>query len=248
LIDDEPPARRKLRHLLDPESDFAVVGEAGSGKEAVQLLEQTKPDVAFLDIQLPDCSGFDVLDVVPARDSLQVVFVTAHDAFALQAFEAHAIDYLLKPVEPSRFARSVQRVRRLFQQGEPNRMVERFDALVQELRTKQGYARRLLIGEGERSLFLEVSRIEWIESARNYACIHSGGRTYILRSSLEAIASKLDPAQFRRINRSELVNLEHIQEVRSWSHGDQKVVLKSGEELNWSRRYRAASKEDLERG
>lgn len=249
LVDDEPPARRKLRHLLADEPDISVIGEAGSGAEAVELLNREQPDLAFLDIQLPDCTGFDVVESLAAsRHAMQLVFVTAHDDFALRAFEVHAIDYLLKPVEPSRFAQSLGRIRRLLQNGEPAALTSRLQALVQTLQAEPAYSRRLLIQEGERSFFLPVSRIDWIESARNYACVHSGGRTYVLRSSLESLAAKLDPTCFRRINRSEIVNVERIAEVRSWSHGDQKIVLTTGEELNWSRRYRPESLEELERG
>ncbi len=247
LVDDEPPARRKLRHLLSSEADFTVIGEAGSGAEAVDLLNRLQPDLAFLDVQLPDCTGFDVLESLDTRDSLQIVFVTAHDDFALKAFEVHAVDYLLKPVEPSRFAQSLGRIRKVFAAGNTSHLASRLDALVATLRSDPAYARRLLIQENDRSFFLEVTRIDWIEAARNYACIHSGDRTYIVRSTLDAITAKLDPAVFRRINRSEVVNVDRIAEVRSWFHGDQKIILKSGAELNWSRRYRTSSLEELER-
>jgi two-component system LytT family response regulator len=247
LVDDEPPARRKLRHLLSSETDVSVVGEAGSGSQAVELINRLQPDLAFIDIQLPDCTGFDVVESLQRRDRLQLVFVTAHDDFALKAFDVRAIDYLLKPVEPSRFAESLKRIRRIIGAPGTDHIASRLDELVQTLRSDPAYVRRLLIQENDRSVFLEVSRIAWIEAARNYACIHSGNRTYIARSSLESLAAKLDPAVFRRINRSEIVNVQHIAEVRSWFHGDQKIILKSGEELNWSRRYRVTSVEELER-
>ena len=247
LVDDEPPARRKLRHLLSSETDIEIAGEAGSGAEAVNLLNRLQPDLAFIDIQLPDCTGFDVVESLESRDRLHLVFVTAHDDFALKAFDVHAIDYLLKPVEPSRFAQALARVRRIVQAPTTSHIASRLDELVQALRSDPAYARRLLIQENDRSVFLEVSRIDWIESARNYVCIHSGERTYIVRGSLESLAAKLDPAAFRRINRSEIVNVDRIAEVRSWFHGDQKVVLKTGKELNWSRRYRTSSLEELER-
>jgi two-component system, LytTR family, response regulator len=247
LIDDEPPARRKLRHLLSSETDTSIVGEAGSGAEAVEVLSRLQPDLAFLDIQLPDCTGFDVVESLQSREHLHLIFVTAHDDFALKAFDVHAVDYLLKPVEPSRFAQSLERVRRMIKAPDTSRIASRLDELVQSLRSDPGYVRRLLIQEEERSIFLEVSRIDWIESARNYVCIHSGNCTHVVRSSLESLASKLNPAVFRRINRSEIINVERIMEVRPWFHGDQKVILKGGKELNWSRRYRSASLEELER-
>ena len=248
LVDDEPPARRKLRHLLSSEADIAVVGEAGSGSQAIELMNQARPDLAFIDIQLPDCSGFDIMESIQARDQTHLVFVTAHDDFALKAFDVHAVDYLLKPVEPSRFAQSLKRIRRIMQEPGATQLSSRLDELMEALRMNPAYIRRLVIQEGDRSIFLEVSRIDWIEAARNYACIHSGDRTYTLRSSLEAVITKLNPAKFRRINRSEVVNVDRIAEVRSWFHGDQKLVLKNGEELNWSRHYRVGALDELERG
>jgi two-component system LytT family response regulator len=247
LVDDEPPARRKLRHLLAGERDIDVVGEAGSGAEGVELLNRLQPEVAFLDIQLPDCSGFDVIEALDSRDRLHLVFVTAHDDFALKAFDVHAIDYLLKPVEPSRFTQALKRVRRIVEAPDSGRIASKLDELMQTLRSDPGHIRRLLIQENERSIFLDVNRIEWLEAARNYVCVHSGDRTYVMRSSLESLAAKLDASVFRRISRSEIINVNYISEVRPWFHGDQKVILKSGKELNWSRRYRSSSLEDLER-
>jgi two-component system LytT family response regulator len=247
VVDDEPPARRKLQRLLAGEPDVQVVGEASSGAEALELLSRTQPDVAFLDIQLPDCTGFDVLDALPSRDRMHLVFVTAHSDFALKAFEVHATDYLLKPVEPSRFVQTLSRVRRMLQAPDSDGVAKKLDELMRTLRPRPNYVRRLLIQDGERAVFLDVELIDWVESARNYVCVHSGERTHVMRSSLESLAGKLDPAAFRRISRSEIVNVNRIAEVRTWFHGDGKVILKSGKELNWSRRYRGGSLEQLER-
>jgi two-component system LytT family response regulator len=241
LVDDEPPARRKLRHLLSSEADFTVVGEAGSGGEAVEVLNQLQPDAVFLDIQLPDSTGFDVVAALETRDRLQIVFVTAYDDFALKAFEVHAVDYLLKPVEPSRFAATLQHLRRANESESSRAVARRINELM------AAYSRRLLIQENGRTVFLDVQRIDWVESARNYACIHSGARTYIVRSTLDSLASKLDPALFRRINRSEIVNAGRIAEIRSGLHGDQKVLLQDGTQLTWSRRYRSGSLDELAR-
>ncbi len=240
LVDDEPPACRKLRRLLANEEDFSVVGEAASGAEAVETINRLQPDLVFLDIQLPDGSGFDVIESLETRQ-FQIIFVTAYDDFALRAFEVHALDYLLKPVDPIRFAGALARVR------STGPLASQLDQLVASLRSHGTYARRLLIGENERSIFLEVYRIDWVEAARNYLCIHSAGKTYILRSSLESLTAKLDPAVFQRVNRSELVNINAIVELRAGTHGDAKVCLKDGTELRWSRRYRNGSLEELKR-
>jgi two-component system, LytTR family, response regulator len=247
IVDDEPPARRKLKHLLARHTDFQVVCEAESGAEAVRVLEEHKPDLVFLDIQLPDCSGFDVVAALGNQPAFKVVFVTAFDEFALKAFDIHAADYLLKPVEPSRFEQCLDRLRLTLHTPQSSEIASRLDALLTTLQTEPAYARRLLIQEEERSFFLEVSRIDWIESARNYVCVHSADQTYILRSTLESVRTKLDPKRFLQINRSEIVNVDRISELRTWFHRDQKVILKTGTELNWSRRYRADSLEALER-
>jgi two-component system, LytTR family, response regulator len=248
LVDDEPPARRKLRHLLTTEPDFAIVGEAESGAEAVDVLKRLRPDLVFLDIGLPDCTGFEVVESLEGRENLNIIFVTAYDDFALKAFDLHALDYLLKPVEPSRFASALVRIRQIFESGRARELAGRLDELVSSLRAESNYVRRLLIQESERSLFLEVDRIDWIESARNYACIHVGSKTHILRTTLESLNTKLDPKKFRRIGRSQIVNINRIAEVRPWFHGDSKLVLRDGTELMWGRRYRPASLEELERG
>ncbi len=247
LVDDEPPARRKLRHLLSAEPDFHIAGEAGSAAEAIRLLDRLRPELVFLDVGLPDASGFDVVEALEDRSALNVVFVTAYDDFALKAFAVHALDYLLKPVEPSRFSNALARIRRLIQAGSTEQLAGRLDRLVATLHSENKYVRRLLIQEDDRSIFLEVHRIDWIESARNYACIHSAGKTYIERNTLDALSAKLDPKVFRRVNRSQIVNTARISEVRPWFHGDAKLLLADGAELNWSRRYRPESLSDLER-
>lgn len=247
LIDDEPPARRKLRRLLETEPDFEIVGEAESAAGALEVIRSKKPDLVFLDVGLPDATGFDLLRSVEGEKLPHIVFVTAYDDFALEAFEVHALDYLLKPVEPSRFAASLRKIRRFLQLGETQEIASRLDRLVASLQAENHYVQRLLIQEDERSIFLDVNRIDWIESARNYACIHAGALTHIQRMTLDSLGAKLDPKSFRRVNRSQIVNMRSIAEVRSWFHGDSRIVLRDGTELNWSRRYQPASMSDLER-
>ncbi len=247
LVDDEPPARRKLHRFLKSEPDFEVIGEAESAAEAIDLLNRSRPDLVFLDIGLPDATGFDVVQSLEDRSLLNVVFVTAYDDFALKAFDVHALDYLLKPVEPGRFSQALARIRLMAQTGGTQQLASRLDALVAGLRSEERYIRRLLIQEQNRSLFLDVARIDWIESARNYACVHAGSQSYIQRGTLDSLAAKLDPKVFRRINRSQIVNVQRIAEVRPWFHGDSKLLLLDGTEFNWSRRYRPDSLQELER-
>jgi two-component system LytT family response regulator len=247
LVDDEPPARRKLRHLLKSEPDFAVIGEAETAAEALDVLNRLHPDLVFLDIGLPDATGFDVVEALQSGFLPSIVFVTAYDDFALKAFDVHALDYLLKPVEPSRFSNALARIRRFVESGETQGLASRLEQLVASLKTGSSYAQRLLIQEDKRSLFLDVDRIDWIESARNYVCIHAVSKTWVQRTTLDSLATKLDPKSFRRINRSQIVNVQRISEVSSWFHGDSKLLLKDGTELTWSRRYRPESFEELER-
>ncbi len=247
LIEDEPPARRKMLRMLAEDAEFSVVGEAGNGADAVALIREQRPDLAFLDIQLPDCTGFDVLAELDERARPHIVFVTAFDEYALQAFQVHALDYLMKPVEPTKFAASLERTKRLIRQDSPGALAARLDGLLAAMQARPDYARRLLVQDGQRSFFVDVERIDWIESARNYACLHIDGKTHIVRSTLEALASKLDPRRFRRFNRSEVVNVQRIAEVRNSLHGDRKVLLRDGTELTWSRRYRVESLEELEK-
>jgi two-component system LytT family response regulator len=164
----------------------------------------------------------------------------------VKAFEVHALDYLLKPVEPGRFVQTLQRIKEVIAAKRTHELADRLEHLMATMQPQPKYPRRLLIPEGNRSVFLDVDRIDWLEAARNYVCVHSGGQTFIVRSSLDSVVRKLDSARFRRISRSEVVNVDHISEVRSWFHGDQKIRLNDGTELTWSRRYRTGTLEDLE--
>lgn len=221
IVDDEPPARKKLRHLLSAAPDMQIAAEAGSGAEAVTAIQRERPDLLFLDIQLPDMTGFDVLAALESRESLAVIFVTAYDQHALAAFEARALDYLLKPVAPDRFEAALQRARKLLA---PAAGVEHF-------------ARRFLVERNGAIVFLAVEAVDWFESARNYVLLHAGADTYTIRSTLDAVQQKLDPAQFARVNRSAIVNVDRLKEMHPWTNGEYRILMRDGAELMWSRRY-----------
>lgn len=237
LIDDEPPARRKMRRLLERTPDTEIAGEAGSGVEAIALIARERPDLVFLDIQMPDMDGFEVLQGVNRPAAMQVVFVTAFDQHALKAFEVHALDYLLKPVSPARFLQSLERARQ--RAGDSD---TRLDLLLQQLGARKTYSRRILLNTGQRALFVSADDIDFAESARNYVVVHVQGQSHQIRSSLEAFAEQLDPEQFARINRSQIINLGRVREARPWFHGDYRAILRNGMELNWSRRYSPKSR------
>jgi len=235
IVDDEPPARRKIRRFLEEAPGIDAIAEAGTGAEALAAIRGFQPDLVFLDVQMPDMDGFAVLRQVPPPRGFHVVFLTAYDHHALQAFEAEALDYLLKPADPDRFQRVLERARqqvalRMGRGSEPAQPPR--------------HARRLLVEKGGKELFLPVEQLDWAEADRNYICLHAGRETYTLRATLESLARQLDPDQFARISRSELVNLDRIKEMQPWFHGERRIILRDGKELTWTRRFRAQSSRD----
>ncbi|HEU4698649.1 MAG TPA: response regulator [Gemmatimonadales bacterium] len=247
IVDDEAPARARLRRLLADEPDVEVVGEAGSGPAAVTAIAELAPDLVLLDIQMPGLDGFGVIETVGAAAMPPVVFVTAYDAHALRAFEAHALDYLLKPIRPERFAAMLERVRRLrapaerSAPGAADPLATRLDALLAELGREPQRLRHVLVHHEHRALLLPVERIVRIAAERNYLRLFVPGAEYTLRGTIGALEARLDPAAFLRIGRGDIVRLDAIRELHPWSHGDYHVILKDGTELVWSRRYRAKS-------
>ena len=230
IVDDEPPARRKIRRFLEDSPGIDAIAEAGAGAEALEAIRNFRPDLLFLDVQMPDMDGFAVLQAVPPPRDFHVVFLTAHDHHALRAFEAEALDYLLKPADPERFERVLERARQ---------QVALRQAMPAEPVLPPRLARRLLVEKGGKELFLPTEQLDWAEADRNYICLHAGRETYTMRATLESLVRQLDPDQFARISRSELVNLDRIREMQPWFHGERRIVLKDGKELTWTRRFRA---------
>src|ERR1044072_990018 len=237
IIDDESPARRKIRRFLAGETDFEIVAEASTGLEAVKLIHQEKPDLIFLDIQMPGLDGFAVIEALDLKEMPQIIFTTAFDQFALKAFEVHALDYLLKPFEQSRFKCVLEHVKQLFGRRQPDELAERMHRLLEEINARPRYVERLLVNSGERAILLAVEKIEWVESAKNYVTLHVGKDSYLLRGTIEGFYERLDPAKFIRANRSQIVNVESIKELQPWFHGEYKILLKDGKEISWSRRF-----------
>ena len=238
IVDDEPLARRRIRNLLVEARDVEVVAECANGKEAIESLEASPPDLLFLDIQMPEVDGFDVLQAIGVGRVPVVIFVTAYDQFALRAFEAHALDYLLKPFDDERFEAALQRARERIRQQQGGDLDRRLRALLEEVRGDHGYLRRLVVPTGHRSVFIRTEQIDWIEAERNYIRLHVGGRAYLLRENLSRIESALDPTTFCRIHRSTIVNVDRIQAVESVFRGEYLVVLHDGTKLPSGRSYR----------
>ena len=239
IVDDEPLARRRIRNLLTGERDVEVIAECANGKDAIESLEASLPDVLFLDIQMPEIDGFDVLQAVGVGHVPAVIFVTAYDRFALRAFEAHALDYLLKPFDDERFEAALQRARERIRAHRGGDLDRRLEALLETVRGDHGYLRRLVVPAGHRSVFLRTEQIDWIGAERNYIRLHVGGRAYLMRENLSRIASALDPKAFCRIHRSTVVNIDRIQAVESLFRGEYLVVLHDGTKLTSGRSYRS---------
>lgn len=232
LVDDERPARRKMQRFLDATSDFEVVGEASDGVEAIEALARLRPDVVFLDVQMPKLDGFAVAAAL-APPLPEIVFITAHDQFALKAFEVHALDYLLKPYDDQRFLKVLERIR----QRRSSDVVEHLQRLIADLKKQSEFADRVLVTENGRAFFVAMADVGWIEGARNYVVLHVGGKSHMIRGTLDAFSKKLNPAEFVRVNRSAIVRLDSIRELQPWFHGEYKIAMKDGATIPWTRRY-----------
>ena len=237
IVDDESPARRKIRRFLTNESDFEVIAEASTGIEAVKLIQKEKPDLIFLDVQMPGLDGFGVIKALDMDNMPYIVFTTAFDQFALKAFEVHALDYLLKPFEQSRFNSLLAHVKPLCQHHPLPGLAEPIHRLLEVINARLRYSERLLVNSGDRAILLAMAKIDWVESAKNYIALHVGKDSYLMRGTIEGFYERLDPAIFIRANRSQIVNIESIKELQPWFHGEYKIILKDGKEISWSRRY-----------
>lgn len=225
IVDDEPLARQTVRMLLESDREMTVAGDC-SGIDAVEMIAREKPDVLFLDIQMPEVDGFEVLERAGVDSVPAVIFVTAYDEYALRAFDVHALDYLLKPFDDRRFYAAVARAK----------------AQV-KARTTPSYARRFCVRTREKVLFVKADDIEWIEAADYYSSFHIGGKSYLLRQTMAELERQLDPAKFVRVHRSAIVNIERVQELHPLFRGDGVLVLQDGTRLRLSR----ARREEFER-
>jgi two-component system LytT family response regulator len=244
LADDEAPARRKLARFLREHGDVELVGEAANGAEAVRLITAERPDLVFLDIQMPELDGVAVAEALGAGSPPRIVFVTAFDRHAVRAFELGALDYLLKPYDKERFESALARARTAL--GAPGAAPGELAELLARLRAGERYPKRLLIPHDGRSFYLPVRDIVRLEADGNDIVVHARAGRYAVRGTLESFQERLDPAQFARVHRSHVVNIDEIAEVHPWFHGDRKLLLRDGAEIPWSRRY-AAKRPDLSR-
>jgi two-component system LytT family response regulator len=239
IVDDEPLARTALLRLLKPDRDISVIGQCGDGESAVQAIQQMQPDLVFLDVQMPEMDGFEVVESIGIGRMPITIFVTAFDQYAIRAFDANAVDYLLKPFSPDRLSRALTRARDRCHGRQDKDAAQRLFSLLGS-RYQSDYVQRLTVASGGRIQFISVADIDWIEAEGNYARLHAGRRVYEVRETLQALMEKLDPREFIRIHRSTIVNICRIREVQPWFQGSHIVLLHSGEELRMSRYQRDA--------
>jgi two-component system LytT family response regulator len=247
IVDDEPLGRERIRTLLAGDPEIEVIGECPDGRQAITAIEQRNPDLVFLDVQMPEVDGFSVLEAICGERMPVIIFVTAYDRYAVQAFEVHALDYLLKSYDRERFSAAVQRAKEDIQRSREGMLNERLLGLLENLQTKKDRLTRLVIKSAGRIVFLRVEEIDWVEAADNYVRVHAGKESHLIRETLQSLEKRLDAAKFLRIHRSFLVNLDRIRELQPVFHGDYAVKLADGTELTLSRNYREKLLEPLGR-
>lgn len=238
IVDDEPLARDRLRQLLQAEPEVELVGECADGAEAVASIRALTPDLVFLDVQMPELSGFQVLEQLQGGPMPLVIFVTAYDEYALRAFEVHAVDYLLKPFDRERFQKALQRALDQLKRSRVGELNDRLSALLKDLGLPGKYPERLVVKSGGRVVFVPVQDIDWIEAADNYVQLHVGAESHLHRQTMTELEQTLPPDKFLRISRSTIVNVTRIKEMQPLFHGEYAVILRDGTRLTLSRGYR----------
>ena len=245
IVDDEPLGRERIRTLLAGDPEIEVIGECLDGRQAIAAIECSRPDLVFLDVQMPEVDGFGVLDTIAGEKMPAIIFVTAYDRYAVQAFEVHALDYLLKSFDRERFQFALSRAKEEICRSKSGSLNERLAGLLEDLQAKQKRLTRLVVKSAGRIVFLRVEEIDWVEAADNYVRVHAGRESHLMRETLQSLENHLDPQKFLRIHRSTLVNLDRIRELQPIFHGDYVVKLNDGTELTLSRSYREKLLEPL---
>jgi two-component system, LytTR family, response regulator len=239
IADDEPLARERLRFLLSNDEEVIIAGEFRNGREVIAALKETEIDVLFLDIQMPGRGGFEVIEQIGSARMPITVFVTAHNQYAIQAFEVHALDYLTKPIEPMRLQATLTRIKERIASKAALVTQERLKSVLAALengnRLRQEYPRRLVVPNGTKDAFVNIHEIDWIEAADYYSCLHVGMKSLMLRESIKQLANILDPNKFVRVHRSIIVNVDQVHEILREGRSEGSVILKSGQRLKMSK-------------
>jgi two-component system LytT family response regulator len=237
VADDEPLVRERVCTLLDTRTDFTLAAVCADGASALCAIQEQRPDLALLDVQMPELDGFEVVDALSPEDRPPVIFITAYDEYAVRAFAINAIDYLLKPLEPARFHEALDRARARRSDRWTRPAQPELTALLKEVRALRGYGERLVVRDGQRVNFVRVADVDWIEAVGNYVKLHLGAASQLMRESMKAIEMRLDPARFVRIHRSSIVNVDRIAHVEPHFHGEYVLTLQDGTRLTSSRSY-----------
>jgi two-component system, LytTR family, response regulator len=237
IVDDEPLARDRIREMLKEHPEIEVIGEARNGREAIDLIVNQSPDLVFLDVQMPDLDGFDVLQNLNVDHLPLIIFVTAYDQHAIRAFNVHAVDYLTKPFDRKRFAEAVNQAK-VFMKGAKEPETARILAMLQELKAGARYRERFAIKNGETVFFVRAEDVDAIEAEGNYVRLNLGNASHLLRDTLNNIESQINPRMFVRIHRRTIVNINRVKELQTWARGEYRVVLSTGAHYTLSRGYR----------
>jgi two-component system LytT family response regulator len=248
IVDDEPFARERVRRLLAADEEIEIVGECADGFAAVAAVAEFAPDLLLLDVQMPGKDGFAVLEEITGARAPLVIFLTAYDQYAVRAFEACALDYLLKPFDEERFEKALARAKAQFRRAEEEGAPESSVALMAGQEVRSGSSaplERVVVKSGGRIFFLKTAEVDWIEAYGNYVRLHTGPTSYLLREPISSLEAQVDPARFIRIHRSALVNIERIREMQPMFHGQYVVILQDGTRLTLSRRYRSKLQKSL---
>ena len=240
IVDDEPLARERLRNLLEAEPVVEILGQCDNGVAAVEAIRSRQPDLVFLDVQMPELDGFGVLAALEGGPMPAVVFVTAHDQFALRAFDVHAVDYLLKPYDKERFQTALNRALEVIRRRQTGELSDKLTALLADVRpeAKVKVVERIAVKSSGRVVFVKVEDIDWVEAADNYVSLHVGHEEHLHRETMAALEQQLPESKFLRISRSTIVNMDRIKELQPLFHGEYAVILRNGTKLTLSRSYR----------
>jgi len=238
VVDDEMLAREKIRTMVAGDPEIEIIGECVNGVEAIKAVQNLRPDLMLLDVQMPQVDGFAVLAALKSDHLPQVIFITAFDHYAVHAFEVHALDYLLKPFDRERFDAALEHAKAHIRGTRNGQLDQRILSLLKQIEADSKYLERLVVKTGGRVFFLLTDEIDWIEAEGNYVNVHTAQKSYLLRESISSLEAQLDPKQFIRIHRSTIVNLRRIKELQPWSHGEYRVILQDGTQLTLSRNYR----------
>ena len=238
IADDEALARKFIGKMLKDDRDFEIIGECGNGKETVAMIRKKNPDVVFLDVQMPEMDGFAVLESIGIERLPEIIFTTAYEQYAIRAFELHALDYLLKPFDQTRFKEGIKYAKERLRSERRNDGQMQISALLENIKNKSQYVERLVIKAGGRITFLRTAEINWIEADDKYVHLHTGKANPMVRQTLSAMEAQLDPAKFQRVHRSAIVNAERIAELQPLFSGEYSILLQDGTKLTLSRNHR----------